>query len=715
MHWSEEALRLLGRSRENAPTDFPSLLACIHEEDREPLRTRLAGVRLDARDFDIELRLLGTDGALRWVHALGQATLDAEGRTSRLQGTFMDITGRKLQERRTELEVALSRLLASPRAAGETLQDVLLTTAGMYGWQAARLWQGGRARSTLQLTAGAGDLPDGAQEAMERMLAGAAAGVASWSQEVFGSKNPVWLGGHCDSVAPLPSALPAAIGCALVLPVVTDSEVTDLLVFFSHRENNCGDEATLHAMQVVASQLAHFLQRRRAEDSLQYVAMHDPLTGLPNRRHFQEALSEGVARAERAGHGLGVLFVDLDRFKNINDALGHTAGDSVLKTCAQRFAHALRESDLIAHISGDEFVVLLERCSDATAAVAVARKLLEAAGKPLLVHGQEISITASIGIALFPADGVDGETLLKHADIALFRAKEQGRNTYQFYSAQMNTGTAERLALESKLRHALERGELSVHYQPKLDIRTQQVAGAEALLRWTHPELGAISPADFIPLAEETGLIVPIGAWVLREATAQARRWQESGMPGVRVAVNLSARQFRDPALGQHVARALAEAGLDPRLLELEITESMVMQEPEKATALLKELKAMGLYLSIDDFGTGYSSLAYLKRFPIDSLKIDRSFIKGIPADTDDLAITQAVIAMAHGLRLRTVAEGVETEEQLDWLKRFGCEEIQGYLFSKPLPAEEAGRFLSASFRKEVPGRIGRRRSTVSA
>ena len=707
MHWSDEALRLLGRSREDAPRDFHGLLTCIHEDDREQLRTRLAGARLDAKNYDLELRLHGSDGVLRWVHALGQATLDSEGRIAKLRGTFMDITARKINERRTDLEVALSRLLSSPRAAAETLQDVLRTTAGMYGWAAARLWERGDDANALRLTAAAGDLDAAKVAATEDLLAEASAGNAAWGKTLLVAKTPLWLGAQAGNSITMPEALRAEGGCVLLLPVVTSGEVNDVLAFYS-AGGNCGDEATLHAMQIVASQLAHFLQRRRAEDNLKHVAMHDPLTGLPNRRHFHQALDAGIARAQRAGHGLGVLFVDLDRFKNINDGLGHSAGDQVLKICAQRFAEALRESDLIAHISGDEFVVLLERCNDPAAAIAVARKLLAAAARPILLSGQELALTASVGIALYPSEGADGESLLKHADIALFRAKEQGRNNYQFYAARMNTHTAERLALEAKLRHALDRGELSLHYQPKLDIRTRQVTGVEALLRWTNPELGSVSPATFIPLAEETGLIVPIGAWVLLEACKQAKRWQDSGLPGTRVAVNLSARQFRDPLLGQAIGRAFAESGLDPRLLELEITESMVMQEPDKAAALLEDLKSMGLYLSIDDFGTGYSSLAYLKRFPIDTLKIDRSFIKDIPANTDDLAITQAVIAMAHGLRLRTVAEGVETEEQLEWLKRFGCEEIQGYLFSKPLPAEEAGRFLAASFRKESTGRFGR-------
>jgi len=714
MHWSDEALRLLGSTREKAPRDFNGLLACIHEDDREQLRALLAGARLDAKNYDLELRLHGSDGVLRWAHALGQATLDGEGRIAKLRGTFMDITARKIGERRTDLEVALSRLLSSPRATAETLQDVLRTTAGMYGWSAARLWERGDDANALRLTAAAGDLDAAKVAATEDLLAEAAAGNAAWGKTLLVSQVPLWLGAQAGNSIAIPKALSAEGSCVLLLPVVTNGEANDVLAFYS-AGGNCGDEATLRAMQIVASQLAHYLQRRRAEDNLKHVAMHDPLTGLPNRRHFHQALDAGIARAARASHGVGVLFVDLDRFKTINDGLGHSAGDQVLKICAQRFAEALRESDLIAHISGDEFVVLLERCNDPAAAIAVARKLLTAAARPILLNGQELALTASVGIALHPADGADGETLLKHADIALFRAKEQGRNNYQFYSAQMNTHTAERLALEAKLRHALDRGELSLHYQPKFDIRTRQVTGVEALLRWNNPELGAVSPATFIPLAEETGLIVPIGAWVLLEACKQAKRWQDSGLPGTCVAVNLSARQFRDPMLGQTIGRAFSESGLDPRLLELEITESMVMQEPEKAAALLKDLKSMGLHLSIDDFGTGYSSLAYLKRFPIDSLKIDRSFVKDIPANSDDLAITQAVVAMAHGLRLRTVAEGVETEEQLEWLKRFGCDEVQGYLFSKPLPADEMGRFLASNFRKENTGRFGRGKTAVVA
>jgi EAL domain-containing protein (putative c-di-GMP-specific phosphodiesterase class I) len=310
------------------------------------------------------------------------------------------------------------------------------------------------------------------------------------------------------------------------------------------------------------------------------------------------------------------------------------------------------------------------------------------------VDGQEFLVSASIGISTFPDDGADAETLLKNADIAMYRAKDLGRNNYQFYSAQMNKHTFERLAMESSLRRAVERNEFLLHYQPKLDLRTGAIAGVEALVRWQHPDWGMVSPAQFIPLAEETGLIVQIGEWVLRTACEQSRKWREEGIPALRIAVNLSARQFAQKTLLRDVGRIIAESGLTPESLELEITESLVMHNPEQATQTLEELKAMGISLSIDDFGTGYSSLSYLKRFPLDCVKIDRSFIKDIPVDADDMAITKGVIALGHSLRLKVVAEGVETAEQLDFLRANDCDELQGFFFSKPLPSEEVTTFL---------------------
>jgi diguanylate cyclase (GGDEF)-like protein len=448
---------------------------------------------------------------------------------------------------------------------------------------------------------------------------------------------------------------------------------------------------------VLASALLFRLYRqltgstRRAEDTLSHLTTHDPLTGLPNRLLFGNRLSEALGRVES---GLAVLLIDLDRFKNVNDALGHGAGDAVLKACAERLKRALRDTDLISHLSGDEFAVLVEPCSQPAAAVAVARKVLEALERPLLVQGQEIVPTASIGIAIHGDDGLDVETLLKHAEVAMFGAKENGRNTYQFYTATMNPHSLQRLSLEAALRRGLERAEFELHYQPKIDLRSGEAIGAEALLRWRHPELGMVPPGQFIPIAEETGLIEPIGAWVLREACTQARRWRDAGLD-VRVAVNLSARQFRNQGLARDIRKCLEATGAEASSIELELTESMVMQDPEQAVRTLNELNAMGLKLSIDDFGTGYSSLAYLKRFPIDSVKIDRSFVKGLPADAEDAAIVQSVMALARSLDLRVVAEGVETMEQREHLRAAGCDEMQGYLASKPLPAPEAAAFLA--------------------
>jgi diguanylate cyclase (GGDEF)-like protein len=404
---------------------------------------------------------------------------------------------------------------------------------------------------------------------------------------------------------------------------------------------------------------------------------------------FSQRLSHAIAQARRNGTQLAVLFIDLDRFKNINDTLGHEAGDNVLKGVAERLHECLRESDTVGRLSGDEFVVLLEGMSQSMHCADVAQKVLTAVARPFALGTQEFHLTASIGISTYPADSEDVQSLLKNADVAMYRAKELGKNNFQFYSAQMNVHTLERLALESSLRGALERNEFVLHYQPKVDIRSGRIIGMEALVRWQHPTKGLIPPMQFIPLAEETGLIVPIGEWVLRTACARNKSWQEQGLPPLCIAVNLSARQFAYENLVQDVARVLNETGLDATLLEIEITESMVMHDPEHAIELLNKLKAMGINISIDDFGTGYSSLSYLKRFPIDSLKIDRSFIKDLPLDGNDAAITRAIIAMAHGLKLKVIAEGTETGEQLSFLRADECDEMQGFYFSKPLPEHE--------------------------
>lgn len=429
--------------------------------------------------------------------------------------------------------------------------------------------------------------------------------------------------------------------------------------------------------------------RKQAEERLRVLAYHDPLTGLPNRALFHTLLSQALAKAQRH-HRLGaVLFIDLDRFKNINDTLGHPVGDLLLKEAATRLMACLRQSDTIARLGGDEFTILLEEIAHERDAIIVAQKILAALAEPFNLAGHEVFVTASIGISLFPHDGNDVEALLKNADTALYRTKEQGRNGYTLYTAEMNALALKRMALENSLRRAVERSEFLLHYQPRVALDTGRVICVEALLRWQHPELGLVMPDQFISLAEETGLIMPVGEWVLRTACAQAKAWQASGFPALRVSVNLSARQFSQPGIVAQVAKALSDAGLAPNSLELELTESTVMQDAEDAIAKLNALKQLGVYLSIDDFGAGYSSLEYLKHFPIDTLKIDRSFVQDVPGNSDDGAIVRAIIAMAHSLKIKVTAEGVETAEQLGFLRAYQCDEMQGYYFGMPLPTHE--------------------------
>jgi len=436
--------------------------------------------------------------------------------------------------------------------------------------------------------------------------------------------------------------------------------------------------------------------QRENEARIHYLARNDELTGLANRSSFQEQLAHAIRQSQRHARAIAVLFIDLDRFKNINDTLGHDAGDELLQEVSKRLSTCLRESDTLARWGGDEFVAMLEEVDSTNDVALVARRVLEALATPYVIDAQEFVITASVGISAYPDDGQDAQSLLKAADIAMYRAKEAGKNNFQYYSPQMNVHSFERLTMEANLRRALERGEFMLHYQPQIDLRTGAMAGAEALIRWQHPDMGLVSPMQFIPLAEETGLIVPIGSWVLRTACAQARAWQEQGLQPLRIAVNISGRQFAKVDLLDEVVGVLQETGLNADLLELEITESMLMNDPEQTVALLSELKAIGIHIAIDDFGTGYSSLAYLKRFPVSTLKIDRSFVKDVPVDADDVAITLAIVGLAHNLRIRVTAEGVETEAQRAFLRRHGCDEIQGYLVSRPLPVEEFVKLLTA-------------------
>jgi diguanylate cyclase (GGDEF)-like protein len=437
--------------------------------------------------------------------------------------------------------------------------------------------------------------------------------------------------------------------------------------------------------------------RRKAEEQIIRLAHYDELTGLANRNLFSSHLSHAMSRATRSRGTLAVLFIDLDRFKTINDALGHDIGDEVLQILAARLGAALRACDVLARLGGDEFVVIVEEAAGPDIVGALARKLLAAVEQPVVVRNQEFVLSASIGVSLFPNDGADGQTLIKNADIAMYRAKEQGRNGVTFYSETMGSANAGRLALETQLKKAAaEPSQFVLHYQPRVSLQDGRITGVEALVRWMNPERGLVPPAQFIPLAEELGLIGAIGRWVLRSAAQQAAAWRKAGLPPVRMAVNISAQQFHATGFLDDLRAALGDSGLEPSALELEITETAMMQRSQQVAELLAVVRSLGVHLSIDDFGTGYSSLAYLKRLPIHTLKIDRSFVHDVPGDADDATIVRAIIALAHSLRVRVVAEGVESDAQLAFLRSEGCEEIQGYLVSRPLPAEQVTALLRA-------------------
>ncbi|HCE3790730.1 TPA: cyclic di-GMP receptor MorA, partial [Pseudomonas aeruginosa] len=441
-------------------------------------------------------------------------------------------------------------------------------------------------------------------------------------------------------------------------------------------------------------------ERKASERRIHRLAYYDALTHLPNRTLFQDRLHTALQQAERNGQWVVLMFLDLDRFKPINDSLGHAAGDRMLQEVATRLSACVSQDDTVARMGGDEFTLLLPSQGDREIAlkraIQVAELILGRLARPFTLEGREFFVTASIGVALSPQDGAELSLLMKNADTAMYHAKEMGKNNFQFYQAEMNARTLERLELESDLRRALELGEFVLHYQPQFTGDGRRLTGAEALLRWQHPRRGLVPPSEFIPVLEEIGLVAQVGDWLLAEACKQLRSWHKAKVRVPKVSVNLSARQFADGQLGERIAAILYETGIPPACLELELTESILMSDVAEAMQILSGLKRLGLAIAVDDFGTGYSSLNYLKQFPIDVLKIDRSFVDGLPHGEQDAQIARAIIAMAHSLNLMVIAEGVESQAQLDFLREHGCDEVQGYLFGRPMPAEQFGMLYAS-------------------
>jgi diguanylate cyclase (GGDEF)-like protein/PAS domain S-box-containing protein len=474
-------------------------------------------------------------------------------------------------------------------------------------------------------------------------------------------------------------------------------------VFINRRKDGVlyHEEKTITPLRDANGAITHFVStgkditdRVRAEEQLSYLAHHDELTGLPNRTLFSDRLNQAMIDAERHERLVAVVFLDLDRFKNINDTLGHETGDRLLKGVTERLLGAVRRGDTVARMSGDEFTIVLADMAHVDDAARVAQKILDVFTQPYHINGRDLFMSASLGITIFPFDTRDAGELLRNADVAMYRAKEAGRNVYQFYTAEMTTKATEAMTLENELRHGLRRGEFLLHYQPIVDSRGN-ILGAEALLRWQHGQRGLVPPAQFIPLAEETGLILPIGDWVLRQACAQARVWRRPNGPSLHMSVNVSPRQFRHSGLAQTVGAILQETGLDPSALNIEITESVLMQQETLTHELFSQLHRSGVSFSIDDFGTGYSSLSYLKRFPIGYLKIDQSFIRDVTTDPGDAALVKAIISMAHSLGIQAIAEGVETSAQRAFLLDHDCDAMQGYYFSRPVPPEAFAALLA--------------------
>jgi diguanylate cyclase (GGDEF)-like protein/PAS domain S-box-containing protein len=663
-----------------------------HPEDRdlsEPQRAGLNAGELDAMRF--EKRYLRKDGSVAWMDVTVALARDADGKPQYEIAVMDDVTERKRAEERQRAHMRYQETIArfgqsalGKREPAELIDEAVQT-----------VMQGLRADGVAYVEAG-----PAAGEVVLRAATGRAALVADASLIASRPGDAIATVLHSGSqfvgtgaALPFPWARPLA--SAAVVPVRGERGVRGALCALARARDAFAPEA-LGFLDTAASLLSTGLQRIDSEGRLTFLAQFDPLTGLPNRALLTDRFTQMIVQAKRRDSPLGVLFIDLDDFKLVNDTLGHAGGDELLRETARRLQAAVRTGDTVARISGDEFAVILSDLVRPEDAALVAQNVLDGLARPFVLGGHETFVTASVGIAAFPGDGEDAETLLGAADAAMYRAKQTGRNAYHYFTSEITQRTRVRAQLALELRRALERGEFALAYQLKIDLASGKPCGAEALLRWNHPDRGVVAPLEFVPMLEETGLIVPVGEWVVRRACEDLKVWQAAGIVVLPVAVNLSARQFRQQHLDTRIRSLVRSAGVDPGLIELEITESQLMQDPDHAIRVMRSLRESGIEIAIDDFGTGYSSLAYLTRFPVAALKIDRSFVADVFSDTNDAAIVRTIIDMAHTLGFTVIAEGVETDQQMAFLRQFGCQQGQGYLFARPMPAADLSALISS-------------------
>ena len=626
-------------------------------EDREHVSRTIRAALAANEAFDVEYRIRRADGQIRWVLERGVGLYDQHGHLAWIEGFIQDISERM--------------------AANEALHEAVRRYRSIFEHATEGIFQ---------------TTPEGRYLNANPALA-----------YIYGHASPDELVAHLHDIQRqlyvLPQRRAEFVRLMQAHGVVRNFESQVYrrdghIIWISENARAVRDADG--GVQFFEGTVVDITERKQHEAVLEHQASHDSLTGLPNRSLLRDRIEQAIVKAQRDNHLVAVVFVDLDHFKLINDSLGHHVGDRLLLEVADRLIACVRSHDSVARQGGDEFVLVLTELHEENEILAIVSRLLEIISQPWMDEGQEYGLSCSVGISCYPQDGGDPDALLRCADAAMYKAKESGRSTYHFYTPELNLAISERLELENSLRHALEREEFRVYYQPRIDVASGRIIGAEALIRWDCPGKGIIPPDSFISIAEETGLIIPIGQWILEEACRQNSAWQRAGLAPINVSVNLSPIQFRHTGLVQSVASALAQAGLDPAFLELELTESFVMHDAERINVAMKSLKTLGVDIAVDDFGTGYSSLSYLKRFPVDRLKVDKSFVRDIDSDPDDAAIVRAIITLGHALGLKVVAEGVETLAHLEFLRQHDCDELQGYYFSRPIPALEMEALLCA-------------------